>query len=292
MAKRTRKTQQSDLEQAWTLNKLGKYQKAIKCLDKALETDPNNKQVWFCKGWALVKVNRYQEAIECFDEALEIDKKFAAALNDKAVALFKLGRYDNAKSLYRRAIKIEETWRSYLGLAKIYINIGDESDENWMYEQALVYLHMVSTLYPNIDKDEENKKDYYYQRGYAHAKLGHWRKAKRDFMQCDEDPKAVRNIRKIANRSRTEGPPSKKLVYGGWALAGVSIVVLIIFCVFSFLGFEQIDADLLKVLIPISLFFITVGICLPYIKSIKGPFGMGFEKATNIGSEQTPLKSS
>lgn len=230
----------------------------------------------------------YRKAEQAIKRAVELEPENTLYLNNWGDLLLKLKRYDNAEGAYRRAIKLTETWRSYMGLAKVYINLGDKNSENWMYEEALSHIYTVSKLYPEIATDAENKKDYYYQSGYAHARLGHWREAERDFRHCEGDQKAQRNIRRIRNRSRTEGPPSKKLVFGGWALAGVSIVVLIIFCVFFFLKFRQIDADLLKVIIPISLFFIAVGICLPYIRSIKGPGGVGFEKETNIMPEQAP----
>ncbi|HHT9154137.1 MAG TPA: hypothetical protein ACFYEM_11520, partial [Candidatus Hypogeohydataceae bacterium YC40] len=47
---------------------------------------------------------------------------------------------------------------------------------------------------------------------------------------------------------------------------------------------------LLEILTPIFLFFMAVGILLPYIKGIKGPAGMGFEKETPTRTEAAPPK--
>lgn len=239
---------------------------------------------------------KYEQAEEAVKIAVDLEPNNTLYLNNWGDLLFKLGRYDEAEETYRKAIKVKDKlnekppWRSYLGLAKIYINIGDTNDEDLMYEEALMHLHTVVDLYPDIDKNEENKKDYYYQRGYAHAKLGHWKRAERDFRQCKGDPKAERNVRRIRNRAKVEGRSARAVVYGGWALSGVSFVTLIIFCVFFFRRFKNIDTDLLKILIPICLFFISVGVSLPYIRSIKGPGGIGFEKETNIRPESAPVE--
>src|SRR3989338_7194613 len=224
--------------------------------------------------------------------------------------LLKLGRYDEAEGAYRRAIEVKNTWQSYLGLAKVYIVLGDKGKEDWMYEEALAHLKTVSDLYPDIAKDKETSRDYYFQRGYVHAKLGYWREAEKDFRQCGGDPKAEKNIRRIRNRVKGEGRPSKAIIAGGWAVAGLSIAGLIVSCVLYFLKFREIvtekviragqevisektvliiDAELLKVLIPTFLFFMAAGVSLPYIRAIKGPAGIGFEKDITIRPESAPL---
>ncbi|MFN3466075.1 MAG: tetratricopeptide repeat protein [Candidatus Brocadiales bacterium] len=216
--------------------------------------------------------------------------------------LLKLGRYDEAEGAYRRAIEVKETWRSYLGLAKVYVALGEKGREDWMYEEALAHLNTVIDLYPDIGKHKESSKDYYFQRGYVHAKLGHWREAERDFRQCGGDPKAERNIRRIRDRVKGEVRPPKTLLWGGRVMAGISTGWLIFVCVWYFcrldlrlLKMAPIDAELLKVLVPIFLFFTVVGISLPYIRAIKGPAGIGFEKEITIRPEAVasavPLES-
>ena len=112
-----------------------------------------------------------------------------------------------------------------------------------------------------------------------------------DFRQCGGDPKAERNIRRIRNRVKGEGRASRAIIAGGWTLAGLSIAGLIASCVFYFLRFEKvvpIDADLLKVLVPTFLFFLAAGVSLPFIRAIKGPAGIGFEKEITIRPESAP----
>jgi hypothetical protein len=85
--------------------------------------------------------------------------------------------------------------------------------------------------------------------------------------------------------------PSKAIVAGGWAVAGISIAGLVTSCVLYFLrfpGIVSIDADLLKVLVPTFLFFIAAGVSLPYVRAIKGPGGVGLEKEITIRPESAP----
>lgn len=230
----------------------------------------------------------YRKAEQAVRRAVELEPENTLYLNNWGDLLLKLKRYDNAEEAYRRAIKLTETWRSYIGLAKVYINLGDKNSENWMYEEALSHLYTVSELYPEITTDTKNKKDYYYQSGYTHAKLGHWREAERNFLQCYGDPKAERNIRRIRNRLSGQRRPPKAQVAGGRALAGISVAGLTTSFILFFIKFEgikPITPDLLKVLVPTFLTFIALGFALPYIRTVRGPGGMGFEKEITIRPE-------
>jgi tetratricopeptide (TPR) repeat protein len=62
----------------------------VRCLDKAIEFDPNDAITWNSKGLALVFLNRYEEAVECYDRALEINPDFGLARINKQKAIDKL----------------------------------------------------------------------------------------------------------------------------------------------------------------------------------------------------------
>jgi tetratricopeptide (TPR) repeat protein len=53
----------------------GKYEEALDCFEKILESNPNNPDIWNKKGVALRSMGRYNEAIESFNKALEISPK-------------------------------------------------------------------------------------------------------------------------------------------------------------------------------------------------------------------------
>src|SRR5207253_2236366 len=66
-------------------HRLGKYEEAIKCYDKALEIDPNYVTAWNNKGYTLDKLGKYKEAIKWYDKALKTDPKYVTAWDDKGL---------------------------------------------------------------------------------------------------------------------------------------------------------------------------------------------------------------
>jgi len=84
-----------------------RYKEAIKCFDKALDTDPKNAAAWNNKGVALDKLERYEEAIRCYDKALDIDSKDAAAWSNKGYDLVWLERYEEAIRCCDKALDID-----------------------------------------------------------------------------------------------------------------------------------------------------------------------------------------
>jgi len=111
------------------LSELGKLEEAMRCIDKALEIDPNDTLTWYEKGNALLELGKYEsainayqellniypdgwlevwvrkgglhalldnnkEAVECYDHVLKIDSNLAEVWFFKGQALIKLGRSD------------------------------------------------------------------------------------------------------------------------------------------------------------------------------------------------------
>jgi tetratricopeptide (TPR) repeat protein len=59
--------------------KLGKYNDAVECFDRALRVNPGVSNIWLNRGIALVKLEEYEEAMDCFDRALQLDKNNESA---------------------------------------------------------------------------------------------------------------------------------------------------------------------------------------------------------------------
>ncbi|MBT6053408.1 MAG: hypothetical protein HOG49_42060 [Candidatus Scalindua sp.] len=173
-----------------------------------------------------------------------------------------------------------------MGLADVYVQLGDEMGERALYEDALEQLNKIVKI--GIPNKEEYRFKYYFLRGLTNVKLGNWKKAKENFKKCGEDPEAKRIIRRIENNRIKEVKTPKTIFIGGLFIAVISLIGLILssvqyFC--SFANITQIDAQLYKVLVPAFLFFSVVGFSLPFIRSIKGPGGIGFEKDIPVSSE-------
>ena len=56
------------------LAKQERHKEAIACFDTAIKIDPEDSQVFFCKGNSLKKLGRNGEAEQCFDKAEELEK--------------------------------------------------------------------------------------------------------------------------------------------------------------------------------------------------------------------------
>ena len=70
-------------EVAWNnkgnaLARLGKFEDALRCYDRALELDPGYRGAWVNMGFVLTKMGRFDEAASCADEALRLDRGRAA----------------------------------------------------------------------------------------------------------------------------------------------------------------------------------------------------------------------
>ena len=93
-------------EEANSLCSLGKYDEAIKCLNRAIELDPTNPHFWNNKSVIFCIQGSYEEAMQCLDKVIFIDPHFSAALNSKGEILMKMGRYSEAIKYFNRAIEI------------------------------------------------------------------------------------------------------------------------------------------------------------------------------------------
>lgn len=78
-------------------------EKAIECLDRALDNDPENEAILFKKGIALFYSDRLEEAAEIFDETLQNDPDNYSALNNKGMILLRMNRVNEAEEYFIRA---------------------------------------------------------------------------------------------------------------------------------------------------------------------------------------------
>jgi hypothetical protein len=236
---------------------------------------------------ALEKIGKYKEGEDAIRRAVALEPDNYLFRNNWGDLLLHLKQYTAAENQYLMASKFNEKYSlAYLGLAKVYIQLGEETGEIVLYEDAIEQLNKVAEI--GIPTKDEDRFEYYFQKGYANVKLCNWKEAEKNFKNCGEDPKAKRNIRRMRNMLKKEKPSSRTILIGGWTVAIISIILLIFSSIQYFHSIkcvEQIDASLFKVLVPTFLFFSAVGFSLPFIRSIKGPGGIGFEKDIAVSSE-------
>ncbi|MGB4641974.1 MAG: tetratricopeptide repeat protein [Methanothermobacter tenebrarum] len=84
---------------AWSLEKLEKPEKSIKCYDKAIKINSNFAKAYFEKGnILLIKLKKYDEALECYQKALKINPRLVGAWFGNEETLEELERVKRPKN--------------------------------------------------------------------------------------------------------------------------------------------------------------------------------------------------
>ena len=90
---------------------LGRYDEALRAIDKALDLNPRNEVAWLNKGNALTKTGRLLDALRCFNAAIKVNPSYEVAWNNKGNTLARLGHLDEALMCYERALEIDPDYR-------------------------------------------------------------------------------------------------------------------------------------------------------------------------------------
>ncbi|MEG4056540.1 MULTISPECIES: tetratricopeptide repeat protein [unclassified Microcoleus] len=118
-------------EKGRCLNSLERYDEALECLDKAIESDSNYARAWANRGDVLESLKRYEEALESFDRAIKLDEDDPWHWAKRGYLLNNLKHYEEALESFDRAIELDEDdpwdWASR----------GDVLDNLKRYEEAL-----------------------------------------------------------------------------------------------------------------------------------------------------------
>ncbi len=93
------------VEEAKTLLELGEYDKAVESLNKALESEGTNPEVYFLLGLASEKKDEFDDAADFFRKTIYCDDKYSIAYFHLASLLEKKGSLKAAIKEYRNAAK-------------------------------------------------------------------------------------------------------------------------------------------------------------------------------------------
>jgi len=119
------------VEKGRCLNSLERYDEALECLDKAIESDSNYARAWANRGDVLESLKRYDEALVSYDKAIELDEDDPWHWAKRGYLLNNLKHYEEALESFDRAIELDEDdpwdWASR----------GDVLDNLKRYEEAL-----------------------------------------------------------------------------------------------------------------------------------------------------------
>ncbi|MBU4222242.1 MAG: tetratricopeptide repeat protein [Candidatus Marinimicrobia bacterium] len=127
------------------LDRLKRYEEAIKSYDKSLEINPRHESAWFNRGNSLDRLKRYEEAIKSYDKLLEINPRHHAAWLNRGNSLDSLKRYEDAIKSYDKSLEInpkdEAAW----------LNRGNSLDNLKRYEDAIKSYDKSLEINPNYD---------------------------------------------------------------------------------------------------------------------------------------------
>jgi len=107
-----------NLKDAYDLILLGfSYEEASQCLGNN-RSNQNCAEIWHRKGLELQKLKRYNEALKCFDKATQLEPNNANYWNDKGILLKYLNRYEEASQCFDKAIQLEGFMRRFKNVLK------------------------------------------------------------------------------------------------------------------------------------------------------------------------------
>ncbi len=109
---------------------LGRYEEALRAIDKALDLNPRNEVAWLNKGNALTKMGRLVDALRCFNAAIKVNPGFEVAWNNRGNTLSRLGHHEEALACYERALEIDPEYRG------AWINKGFVLTKLGRYDEA------------------------------------------------------------------------------------------------------------------------------------------------------------
>lgn len=101
-----------------TLILLGRYEEALRAIDRALDINPRNEVAWVNKGNALTRMGQLLDALRCFNAAIKVNPLYEVAWNNKGNTLARLGKHEEALRCYERALGIDPGYRG------AWVNMG------------------------------------------------------------------------------------------------------------------------------------------------------------------------
>lgn len=130
------------LNRAKIYSKMGKYEEALRDLDRTSQLDHKKKEAFFQRGYVHAVLGKHSEAIMDFDRAIELDPKYAEAYNNRGLSSLDMGDYPSALKNFSRVTELDPTYAvAYNNSADAYVRLKD-------YHKALENLNKAIELEP------------------------------------------------------------------------------------------------------------------------------------------------
>lgn len=133
-------------ETAEIYSRIGMYEGAIACYDRAIELNPLDDAAWLHKGYVFFLLDKNTEELKCYNKALEINPKNIGVLENKGAYLLRMNKEQEAMMCFEEALKIEE--RNVC----VWFNRGAALEKQGKYWEALLSFDKGLELCPD-DED-------------------------------------------------------------------------------------------------------------------------------------------
>ncbi len=120
------------------LTKYRNYQKAVEFFNRCVSYSQDDAEAFFLKGTALSKLGKHGDAVIAYDEAIRINSKYSLAWKNKGSSLCDLNKFEDAIKCYEEAIEInpnDATAWTYKGHA-LY-NLFKYNDAILAFDEAI-----------------------------------------------------------------------------------------------------------------------------------------------------------
>lgn len=98
------------------------WKEALRLIDLALESNPQNGIAHSNRGNILVELGRFEDALLAYKTAVALQPDYAEAYSNQGNTLQALGRYEEAFSCYDQAVKLDENCaQAFYGVALIFL---------------------------------------------------------------------------------------------------------------------------------------------------------------------------
>ncbi|MEW6161896.1 MAG: tetratricopeptide repeat protein [Nitrospirota bacterium] len=117
-----------------------KIQMAYVEFQKALELNPNDKEVLNALGVVYLRFEDFQKARESFLKAITLDPDFSEAHNNLGVTYGKMGRWSDTLNSFKAALKnpvYQKPEIAYTGLGEAYYRLGRIDEAINAYREAI-----------------------------------------------------------------------------------------------------------------------------------------------------------
>ena len=156
-------------QQGLAFSQLARYEEAVQAYDLALESDPDNADIWIAQGQALQAQQSPQQltaALTSYARAIELAPTNSIAHLSQCTVMNQLSQYETAAEACQQAIQAQGPWLAQ-GEAEAWNQWGQALSGQGMQEEALAAVSRAVGMRPDYAEAWNNQSVIYWYLGTA-----------------------------------------------------------------------------------------------------------------------------